>query len=166
MLLLFESILNFLPSFLPSFLPYLKRWQACVNPGRWITTDESQVAGWYHSVMTIGPDPKPIRTGATLHTACITKGPLATYKIFARVYGGEGDQDINRRNPHTVRVHIIKTKCEPIWAHAPKGRTDFYFIRKHTIWAPVNGQYCANFQTFDVFCLFIKIRYKCITVTW
>jgi hypothetical protein len=89
---------------LPSFLTYLiKRWQAVVNPGKWITTDESRVAGWYHSVMTIGPDPKPIRTGATLHTACITKGPLATYKIFARVYGGEGDQDnINKRNPHTA----------------------------------------------------------------
>jgi hypothetical protein len=71
LLLLFESILNFLPS----FLTYLKRWQAIVNPWRWITTDESRVAGWYHSVMTIGPDPKPIRTGATLHTACITKGP-------------------------------------------------------------------------------------------
>jgi hypothetical protein len=52
--------------------------------------------------MTIGPDPKPIQTRATLHTACITKGPLATYKIFARVYGDEGDQDINRRNPHTT----------------------------------------------------------------
>jgi hypothetical protein len=69
LLLLFESILNFLPS----FSPYLKRWQACVTPGRWITTDESRVAGWYHSVMTIGPDPKPIRTDATLHTACVTK---------------------------------------------------------------------------------------------
>jgi hypothetical protein len=52
--------------------------------------------------LTIGPDPKSIRTGATLHTACITKGPLATYKLFARVYGGEGYQDINRRNPHTT----------------------------------------------------------------
>jgi hypothetical protein len=40
----------------------MKRWQAIVNPGRWITTDESRVAGWYHSVMTFGPDPKPIRT--------------------------------------------------------------------------------------------------------
>jgi hypothetical protein len=52
--------------------------------------------------MTIGPDPKPIRTGAILHTACITRGPLATYKLFDRVYGGEGDDDINRRNQYTV----------------------------------------------------------------
>jgi hypothetical protein len=46
---------------------YNRRWQAIVNPGKWITTDESRVAGWYHSVMTIGPEPKQIRTGATLH---------------------------------------------------------------------------------------------------
>jgi hypothetical protein len=52
--------------------------------------------------MTIGPEPKPIRTGATLHTVCITNGPLSTYKLFARTYGGKGDKDINRHNPHTV----------------------------------------------------------------
>jgi hypothetical protein len=33
--------------------------------------------------MTIGPEPKPIRTGATLHTICVTDGPLSTYKLFA-----------------------------------------------------------------------------------
>jgi hypothetical protein len=118
MLLLFESILNFLSSFLPSLL---KRWQACVNPGMWITTDESRVAGWYHSVMTIGPDPKPIRIGATLHTACITKGPLATYKVFTRVYGSEGDQDINRRNPHTVnRLKMVSLHHPSSWK-SPNG---------------------------------------------
>jgi hypothetical protein len=74
-----------------------------VNPGKWITTDESRVAGWYHSVMTIGPEPKSIRTGATLHTVCITNGPLiSTYKLFARVYGGKGDDDINIHNEHTA----------------------------------------------------------------
>jgi hypothetical protein len=31
---------------------YNKRWQFIVNPGKWITTDESRVAGWYHSIMT------------------------------------------------------------------------------------------------------------------
>ena len=43
---------------------YVKRWQQCVRFGRWITADESRLAGWYHSVTTIGPDDKPIRTGA------------------------------------------------------------------------------------------------------
>jgi hypothetical protein len=52
--------------------------------------------------MTIGPEPKPIQTGATLHTACITNGPLHTYKLFARVYGGKSDQDINIHNEHTA----------------------------------------------------------------
>jgi hypothetical protein len=52
--------------------------------------------------MTIGPEPKPIRTGATLHTVCITNGPLHTYKLFARVYGGKGDEDINVHNEHTA----------------------------------------------------------------
>jgi hypothetical protein len=81
---------------------YNKRWQAIVNFGKRITTDESRVAGWYHSVMTIGPEPKPIRTGATLHTVCITDGPLSTYKLFARVYGGKYDKDNDRHNKNTV----------------------------------------------------------------
>ena len=47
---------------------YVKRWQQCVKFGWWITANESRLAGWYHSGMTIGPDDKPIRTGATLHS--------------------------------------------------------------------------------------------------
>ena len=74
-----------------------------VNFGKCVTTDDSQVAGWYHSVMTIGPEPKLIWTGATLHhTVCVTTGPLSTYKLFARVYGGKSDQDIDKHNKHTV----------------------------------------------------------------
>jgi hypothetical protein len=52
--------------------------------------------------MTIGPEPEPIRTGAILHTVCITDGPLSTYKLFARVYGGKYDRDIDRHNKNTV----------------------------------------------------------------
>jgi hypothetical protein len=52
--------------------------------------------------MTIGPEPKPIQTGATLHAGCVTEGPLSTYKLFARVYGGKGDEDINVHNEHTA----------------------------------------------------------------
>jgi hypothetical protein len=52
--------------------------------------------------MTVGPEPKPIRTGATLHTVCVTEGPLSTYKLFARTYGGKTDEDMNKRNEHTV----------------------------------------------------------------
>jgi hypothetical protein len=51
--------------------------------------------------MTIGPEPKLIRTGATLHTVCITNGSLHTYNLFDRVYGGKSDRDINVHNEHT-----------------------------------------------------------------
>jgi hypothetical protein len=81
---------------------YNKRWQAIVHLGKWITTDVSRVAGWYHSAMTIGPEPKPIWTGAILHTVYITNGPLHTYKLSARVYGGKSDEDINVHNEHTA----------------------------------------------------------------
>jgi hypothetical protein len=61
---------------------YNKRWQAIVNFGRCVTADESRAAGWYHSPMTLGPEPKPIQTGATLHSLCVSYGDLATYKLF------------------------------------------------------------------------------------
>ena len=94
--------MNQLLTYLPSSSTTYKRWQELVKPGKWITTDESRVAGWYYSVMTIGPEPKPIRTGATLHTVCITNGPLHTYKLFARVYGGKNDEDVDVRYDHTA----------------------------------------------------------------
>ena len=80
---------------------YNRRWQAIVHFGRCVTADESRVAGWYHSPMTVGPEPKPIRTGATLHTLCVTFGPLATYKLFARAYGGKSDGDLDHINDNT-----------------------------------------------------------------
>jgi hypothetical protein len=83
---------------------YNKRWQAMVNLGKWLTADESRIAGWYHSMMTIGPEPKPIRTGATLHSLCITFGILQTYKLFARVYGGKNDSDLLVRHQNTLTL--------------------------------------------------------------
>ena len=61
-----------------------KWWQEIVNLKKWMTADESCVARWYKSMMTCGPEPKPIRTGVTVHTLCATKGPLKMYnKLFA-----------------------------------------------------------------------------------
>ena len=37
-----------------------------------------------------------------MHSICVTKGPLATYKLFVRVYGGKYDGDLNKRHPNTV----------------------------------------------------------------
>ena len=47
--------------------------------------------------MTVGLEPKLIRTVATLHTLCITKGPLSGFKLFVRAYGGRSDKDLNKK---------------------------------------------------------------------
>ena len=45
--------------------------------------------------MTFVHEPKPIYTGATLHTLCITKGHLAIFKLYAWVYCGTKDDDLD-----------------------------------------------------------------------
>ena len=77
------------------------RWQQIVIFGKWLTMDESRVDGWYKSMMTCGPEPKPIRTGTTLYTLCITHGPLATLKLHACVYGCAKDEDLDGKHTHT-----------------------------------------------------------------
>ena len=37
-----------------------------------------------------------------MYSLCVTKGPLATYKLFVRVYGGKFDGDLNNKHPNTV----------------------------------------------------------------
>ena len=69
-----------------------------------MTADESRVAGWYHSCITIGSEPKPIWTGATIHSLCITFGPLASYKVHCRVYGGKSDEDLNHKHCNTDKT--------------------------------------------------------------
>ena len=61
--------------------------------------------------MTNGPEPKPIQTGATLHTVYVTHGALSTYKLFARVYGGRYDQDIDKHNRRVPcrSTHLFST---------------------------------------------------------
>mmetsp|Transcript_2847 Transcript_2847/g.5763 ORF Transcript_2847/g.5763 Transcript_2847/m.5763 type:complete len:366 (+) Transcript_2847:358-1455(+) len=83
---------------------YNKRWQSIVNFGRWVTGDKSRLAGWYHSVMKIEPEPKPIRTGMTLHSLCVTHGPLRTYKLFVRAYGGRSDEDLDTKHQNTATL--------------------------------------------------------------
>ena len=60
-----------------------------------MTADGSRAAGWYHSAYTVGPEPKPIRTGCTLRTLCVTHGDLASYKLYTRCYGGKPDADLS-----------------------------------------------------------------------
>ena len=96
---------------------YNKRWEECVNPGNWLCMDESRLRGWYKSCMTIGPEPKPIRTGATAHTMCIAKGELDTYKLRSRVYGGKGDTELKVTHENTsstlVWINLFNWLLEP-----------------------------------------------------
>ena len=80
------------------------RWQEIDNFGKWLTMVESRVAGWYKSMMTCGQEPKPIRTGATLHTLCITKGSLSIFKLHAHVYGGAEDDNLNGIHNNTSNL--------------------------------------------------------------
>ena len=72
-------------------------WKELVTYGLHITFDESRVAGWYKYSITICPEPKPIRTGATLHSICVTFGPLSTYNLHVRVYDGREDEEMNKK---------------------------------------------------------------------
>ena len=111
---------------------YVKRWQACVNFGKWITADESRCQGWYNSCMTVGPEPKPIRTGASFYSAAVTYGALAGYKLFARCYGGQNDGDLSSTchencvsdqkfvNLFDIMLHLFKSQgrcvtCDPAY---------------------------------------------------
>ena len=75
-------------------------WIKHIVFGKYITFNESRIAGWYHSVITIGTEPKPIRTGATVHSMCITFGPLKTFMLRVRTYGGKTDQDLSKKKQH------------------------------------------------------------------
>jgi hypothetical protein len=77
-------------------------WKECLIFGCWLTFDKSHVAGWYYSPITRGPDPKPIPTGATIHSWAITRSDLALYKVNVCVFGGATDGDLDKPNENTV----------------------------------------------------------------
>ena len=52
----------------------------------------------------MGPEPKPIRTGATKHTLCVVDGKLMTYKLHVRTYGGRKDEDLCNKSIYTGTV--------------------------------------------------------------
>jgi len=80
------------------------RWKECVEFGKWLTFDESRVAGWYHSPITQGPDPKPIQTGTTIYSLAITHGDLASYKVHVQVFGGKTAGDLGKTNNNTITI--------------------------------------------------------------
>ena len=52
----------------------------------------------------MGPEPKPIRTVAMLHSLCVTFGLLRTYKLHVRTYGGKYDDDLGHTTVHTGTI--------------------------------------------------------------
>ncbi|KAL3797759.1 hypothetical protein ACHAW5_007546 [Stephanodiscus triporus] len=76
----------------------------CVTAGKALTHDKSRIAGWYKNEITCGPDPKPIRTGATLHSLAISFGILAGYKLHARTFGGKNDGDLGMLHENCMTI--------------------------------------------------------------
>ena len=81
-----------------------KRWKECVKFGRRLTFDESRVAGWYHSPITQGPDPKPIWTGTTIHSLAVMHGMLTSYKLHVPVFGGKTDGNLGHHHDNTSGI--------------------------------------------------------------
>jgi hypothetical protein len=79
-----------------------RQGKECMIFGLWLTFDESCVAGWYHSPIMQGPDPKSICIGATIHSLAITHGNLASYKVHVCVFGGASDGDLDKMNKKTI----------------------------------------------------------------
>jgi len=83
------------------------RWKVVIKHGADSTYDETRCSGAYPGPIVIGPEPKPIRTGATIHSMCVTKGPLKSYMLHIRVYGGKTDSDIKKINPHVGSQQVF-----------------------------------------------------------
>jgi hypothetical protein len=81
-----------------------RRWKECLILGRWLTFDKSRVAGWPNSPITQGPDPKPICTGATIHSLAIAHSNLTSYKVHVCGFGGATDEDLGKQNKNTVTI--------------------------------------------------------------
>ncbi len=79
------------------------RWyKECLNFGRLLIFNKSRVVGCYHSPIMQGPDRKPIRTGATIHSLAITHSNLTSYKVHVCMFGGVTDGDLDKMNDNTV----------------------------------------------------------------
>ncbi len=81
-----------------------KQWKEAMIFGWRLTMDKSRTPGWYHGPITQGPEPKPVRTSATMHTICVMEGPLATYKLHARTFRGKTDGDLQSHHINTIRM--------------------------------------------------------------
>jgi hypothetical protein len=81
-----------------------EQWKEAVIFRQQLTMDESRMPSWYHGPITQGPEPKPVRTGATMHTVCVTDGPLATYKLHTWTFRGKTDGDLQSHHINTITM--------------------------------------------------------------
>ena len=77
-------------------------WKEAVTSGWRLMMEESQTPGWYHGPITQGPEPKPVRTGTTMHTVCVTDRPLATHKLHSQTFEGKTNEDLQSHHVNTV----------------------------------------------------------------
>jgi hypothetical protein len=66
--------------------------------------DESQVAGWYPSPISQGPNPKSIWMGATIHSLAITHCNFVACKLHIHMTGGKTNKDLGQRKDHTIGI--------------------------------------------------------------
>ncbi len=71
-----------------------------------LTHNTSHIAGWYKSKITSGPKPKPIRTGAMLHSLAILYSVIAGYKLHARTFSGKEDGDLGMQHNNCRSIQI------------------------------------------------------------
>ena len=79
-----------------------RQGKECVMFRCWLTFNESRVAGWYHSPIMQGPDPKPICTGVAIHLLVIMHSDLVPYKVHVCVFGRATEGDLGKDNENTV----------------------------------------------------------------
>ena len=64
--------------------------------------------------MTVGPEPRLIRTRATMHLMCVTEGALASYMLHVGTYRSKHDKDLNRTTENTVTTQKVINLLEEI----------------------------------------------------
>jgi hypothetical protein len=63
---------------------------------------ESHMPGWCKGPIMQRLEPKPNCTSRTMHTVCITDGPLATYNLHAQMFGGKMDKDLQHHHGNVM----------------------------------------------------------------
>ena len=61
-----------------------------------MTYKNNRVSGSYPGPIVIGLEPKPARTGATIHSMYVTKGSLKIFMLYIRGYGGKTNSDVKK----------------------------------------------------------------------